>query len=182
VPAIWSETKIPGALRRTLSVVADPRGSFTELWRASVTGRLTESPFVQANLSRSAAGVLRGMHFHRRQDDLWILTEGRASVALVDLRGHEADGPPPLTDSFELAAGDAVFIPEMVAHGFYAIEPSTLFYLVTNEYDGSDELGFAWDDPQVGISWPQNRPILSDRDQANPSLLAVFDRTWSGSN
>ena len=54
-----------------------------------------------------------------------------------------------------------------------ALEPLQLLYLVTNEYDGTDELGFAWDDPAVGIRWPTvggRVPILSDRDQRNPSL------------
>lgn len=174
MPAPWADTRIHGAFRRTLSVVADRRGSFAELWRTSVTDRLTESPFVQANLSRSASGVLRGMHFHRRQADLWILTEGRAFVALVDLRDRQTDGAP--IDSFELAVGDAVFIPEMVAHGFYAIEPITLLYLVTNEYDGSDEQGFAWNDPQAAIPWPTPFPVLSDRDAENPSLRAALSR------
>ena len=59
------------------------RGSFRELWRA---GDFPDEPFVQANLSTSAAGVLRGLHLHRRQDDLWIVADGRAFVALVDVR------------------------------------------------------------------------------------------------
>ena len=65
-------------------------------------------------------------------------------------------------------------IPTGVAHGFLALEPLELLYLVTNEYDGSDELGFAWDDPAVGVPWPNvtgtpdGRPILSDRDMTNP--------------
>ncbi|HLO36570.1 MAG TPA: dTDP-4-dehydrorhamnose 3,5-epimerase family protein, partial [Candidatus Deferrimicrobium sp.] len=62
---------------------------------------------------------------------------------------------------------------------FLALEPIELVYLVTNEYDGSDELGFAWDDPAVGVAWPpiaatpDGRPILSDRDRSNPSLAEL---------
>ena len=76
----------------------------------------------------------------------------------------------------ELAADDSVVIPAGVAHGFLALEPLELLYLVTNEFDNTDELGFAWDDPAVGVPWPRiqsttdGRPILSDRDQSNPSL------------
>jgi dTDP-4-dehydrorhamnose 3,5-epimerase len=73
-------------------------------------------------------------------------------------------------------------IPAGVAHGFLALEPLDLLYLVTNEYDGSDELGFAWDDPAVGVPWPtvpgtpDGRPILSERDQSNPSLAELVAR------
>jgi dTDP-4-dehydrorhamnose 3,5-epimerase len=156
-----------------MAIAADRRGSFTELWRASATDGLSTSPFVQANLSRSATDVLRGMHFHRRQTDLWMLIEGRAFVALADLRRHSVEPRPPLA-TFEMKPGDAVLIPEMVAHGFLALDPIALVYLVTNEYDGSDELGFAWNDPAAAIPWPTSSPILSDRDTANPPLAAAI--------
>ena len=166
---------------------ADSRGSFRELWRASAfpapTAAETGAPpgvepwFVQANLSTSAAGVLRGLHYHRRQLDYWIVVAGRALVALVDVRSlasGAADRAP--VETRELTADDWVVIPAGVAHGFLALEPLELLYLVTNEFDNSDELGFAWDDPAVGVPWPRieatpdGRPILSDRDRSNPSL------------
>jgi dTDP-4-dehydrorhamnose 3,5-epimerase len=155
---------------------ADARGSFRELWRASVVGE----PFVQANLSTSAAGVLRGLHLHRRQLDHWIVSAGRAFVALVDIRPLlDGSGPAPLVETRELGPDEWVQIPAGVAHGFLAIEPLDLIYLVTNEYDGTDELGFAWDDLLVDVPWPpvtgtpDGRPILSDRDRANPSLTEL---------
>jgi dTDP-4-dehydrorhamnose 3,5-epimerase len=143
----------------------------------------TEPRFVQANLSSSATGVLRGLHYHRRQLDYWTVTAGRALVALVDVRPLvEASGPRAIVETRELAADDWVVIPAGVAHGFLALEPLELLYLVTNEYDGSDELGFAWDDPAVGVPWPtvagtpDGRPILSDRDRSNPSLADLVAR------
>lgn len=165
---------------------ADVRGSFRELWRAvDFPGR----PFVQANLSSSAAGVLRGLHLHRRQDDLWIVADGRALVALVDIRPLLDDaGSTLIVETRELVADDWVVIPTGVAHGFLALEPLQLIYLVTNEYDGSDELGFAWDDPAVGIAWPplggtpDGRPILSDRDGANPTLTELLVRLRDSSD
>ncbi len=161
----------------------DARGSFRELWRASDRAALGGSPtpdeasFVQANLSTSAAGVLRGLHLHRHQLDRWVVTSGRAFVALVDVRPMlEGTGSRPLVETRQLDADDWVVIPSGVAHGFLALEPLELVYLVTNEYDGSDELGFAWDDPAVAVPWPtvsatpDGRPILSGRDRANPPL------------
>lgn len=165
----------------------DERGAFRELWRASLieledrhTG-LPKAGFRQANLSKSAVGVLRGMHYHRRQLDYWIVLEGRVFVALVDVRQF---GPsrPPVIATRELGPDETVVIPAGVAHGFLAIESAQLMYLVTNEYDGTDELGFAWDDPQLAIPWPITRadrdgsPILSPRDDANPSFDTLMAR------
>jgi dTDP-4-dehydrorhamnose 3,5-epimerase len=166
----------------------DDRGAFRELWRASAFPALTaaetgaaagsEPRFVQANLSTSVAGVLRGLHYHRRQLDYWTVGAGRAFVALVDVRPLvDGSGPLALVETRELVADEWVVIPTGVAHGFLAVEPLELVYLVTNEFDGTDELGFAWDDPAVGVPWPavsatsDGRPILSERDRSNPSLI-----------
>jgi dTDP-4-dehydrorhamnose 3,5-epimerase len=156
----------------------DERGAFRELWRAG-----DGPPFVQANLSSSAVGVLRGLHLHRRQVDYWVVAAGRAFLALVDVRPLlEASDDRPLVETRELAADDWVVIPEGVAHGFLAVEPLDLLYLVTNLYDGSDELGFAWDDPVAAVPWPVvaatvgGRPIVSARDATNPSLAELTAR------
>ncbi len=65
---------------------------------------------------------------------------------------------------------DAVYIPPGVAHGFVALQPMALLYGVSREYDGTDEHGFAWDDPTAAIGWPVKEPIPSGRDASNPSL------------
>lgn len=171
---------------------ADARGSFRELWRAGELGAIdpslaglppgSEVRFVQANLSTSAAGVLRGLHYHRRQLDYWIVASGRAFVALVDVRPLLGGGSRALVETRELGTDEWVVIPAGVAHGFLAVEPLELVYLVTAEYDGTDELGFAWDDPAVGVPWPpirvtaDGRPILSDRDRSNPPLAELIAR------
>ncbi len=168
---------------------ADARGSFRELWRASAyppeglpadLAGVAGGRFVQANLSSSSVGVLRGLHYHRRQLDRWIVAAGRALVALVDVRPVVAGSGPAIVETRELAADDTVEIPVGVAHGFLALEPLDLIYLVTGEFDDSDELGFAWDDPAVGVPWPvpvpgtaDGRPILSERDRTNPSLAEL---------
>jgi dTDP-4-dehydrorhamnose 3,5-epimerase len=150
---------------------ADERGAFRELWRTSWSG---EERFAQANLSTSRAGVLRGLHCHRHQLDRWTIANGRAFVALVDVRPLLADlSAAPLVETGELEPDEWVVIPAGVAHGFYAIEATDLLYFVTNEYDGTDELGFAWDDPEVGVPWPDRDPILSLRDRSNPTLRAL---------
>lgn len=186
-------SSIPGVRFGAVARHADARGSFRELWRApepgapGPSGVAVSSPqFVQANVSTSAPGVLRGLHLHRRQLDHWVVAGGRAFVALVDVRPMLADAPSaPTVETRELVSDDWVVIPEGVAHGFLALEPLELLYLVTNWYDGSDELGFAWDDPAVGVQWPAvakagsgelRRPIVSERDATNPPLADLVAR------
>ena len=172
-----------------LTAHRDPRGSFREVWRAAwfadigpaEAGR-ADPVFVQANVSGSAAGGLRGLHLHRPPLDHWVVLSGRAFVALVDVRPMLAGGDRPRVETHELGPDDWVAIPTGVAHGFLALEPLELLYLVTDEYDGSDELGFAWDDPLAGVAWPDvdatsdGRPILSERDRTNPTLRELVDR------
>ena len=66
-----------------------------------------------------------------------------------------------------------LYIPKGVAHGFYAERDLILHYMVDNYYSGADEFGITWDDPELGIDWPNRDPILSDRDRSNPSLADV---------
>lgn len=185
---------IPGVAWGAVVRHGDARGSFRELWRASAfrdldaaAAGLPDAAFVQANLSTSAIGVLRGLHFHRRQLDHWIVATGRALVALVDVRPLVVDpSARPIVETRRLDADGTVTIPAGVAHGFLALEPLELVYLVTNEFDGSDELGFAWDDPTAAVPWPpvpgtaDGRPILSARDQSNPALLELVARLRAG--
>jgi dTDP-4-dehydrorhamnose 3,5-epimerase len=188
---------IRGVRYGAIARYGDERGSFRELWREDTFGPidpdLTGPPrgaggpprFVQANLSTSAAGVLRGLHLHRRQLDHWVVATGRAFVALVDVRPMLAGGPKPDVEARELGEDDWVDIPTGVAHGFLALQPLQLVYFVTNLYDGSDELGFAWDDLLAAVPWPRvpaspdGRPILSDRDRTNPTLEALVERLRS---
>jgi dTDP-4-dehydrorhamnose 3,5-epimerase len=190
---------LPGVRYGTIVRHADDRGSFRELWRASTFGTLDprdsgntadvaagrEPRFVQANVSVSAPGVLRGLHCHRRQLDYWVVLSGRAFVALVDVRPAIESGGTPVVETRELFPDAWVVIPAGVAHGFLALERLEVLYLVTNEYDGADELGFAWDDPAVGVPWPvlsvtsDGRPILSERDQTNPPLSDLIARLAS---
>ena len=189
-----SGSGLAGVRYGRLNRIADRRGSFAELWRTSTFGEIgpdaagrPDARFVQANLSSSARGVLRGLHYHCRQLDYWTVVGGRALIALVDVRPVIADpSARALVETRELSEGETVTIPTGVAHGFLALEPLQLLYLVTNEHDGSDELGFAWDDPAVGVPWPlvpgtpDGRPILSARDISNPTLVQLVERLRGG--
>jgi dTDP-4-dehydrorhamnose 3,5-epimerase len=147
-------------------VHGDDRGRFVEVFRAAAL----PEPMAQSNHSRSARGVLRGLHYHRNQADLWYLVAGRAQVGLADLRAGEGV---PVTHTFVLD-GDtptAVYVPAGVAHGYLALTEIDLIYWVTREYDPGDENGVAWDDPTLAIDWRlDGPPVVSERDSRNPGL------------
>jgi dTDP-4-dehydrorhamnose 3,5-epimerase len=166
-----SGVEIEGVLLFGLTAHEDSRGLVSEIFRSEWVPRVE---MVQANLSVSRAGVLRGLHFHRLQADYWCVLTGTAFVGLFDLRvGSPTFGAKgELTLSTELGRS-SLFIPPGVAHGFYAETDLMLAYFVDRTFDGTDEFGVAWDDPELGISWPNREPILSDRDRANPPLAAI---------
>jgi dTDP-4-dehydrorhamnose 3,5-epimerase len=112
---------------------------------------------------------------------------GQGFVALVDVRPMTAGEGPAVVETRVLDADEWVEIPAGVAHGFLALAPLELVYFVTAEFDDSDEFGFAWDDPAVGVPWPlpisgtsDGRPIVSERDQTNPSLAELVASLRSG--
>jgi dTDP-4-dehydrorhamnose 3,5-epimerase len=153
-------------------VFADVRGRFMETFRTEwFPDRAWK--VVQSNRSQSAAGVLRGLHYHHHQVDYWQLLEGRIRVALADLRPNSPTYR--VTHLLELDAAEPVglYIPAGVAHGFYALTQATLQYLVDNYYTGNDELGVAWNDPELAIAWGVDAPLLSERDAQNPFLADI---------
>jgi dTDP-4-dehydrorhamnose 3,5-epimerase len=161
--------EIDGVVLLPLTSHPDERGSFTEVYRRSWLSGGKE--MVQGNLSFSKAGVLRGLHFHRRQADYWFVVQGTAFVGLYDLRrGSPTEGMKAEVPLSSELPRNALYIPPGVVHGFYAETDMVLTYLVDEYYTGDDEFGIAWDDQDVGIGWPGRDPILSERDRSNPSL------------
>lgn len=156
-------THIDGVVVTPVERHEDGRGFFSEIARFG--------DYRQANHSHSRRGVLRGLHYHLGQADLWYVVRGTAQVALVDLRG---EGSPPLVETLTVGEPSpcTIYVPPRVAHGFLALTDVDLVYLVTREYDASDEHGLAWDDPALAIPWALPDPILSDRDRNNPRLHA----------
>ena len=149
----------------------DERGRFLELFRRSWFPRSRE--MVQANRSDSREGVLRGMHYHLFQADYWHVSSGRIFTALFDLRASSPTRGG--VEMLELGQGSdtGVFIPPGVAHGFYALTDATLIYLVDQYFDGSDEFGVRYDDSALGIPWPGEIRLVSERDRTNPLLVDI---------
>ena len=162
---------IVGVVSARPHVHADDRGRFVETYRAEWFPG--QRPMVQANHAERQAGTVVGLHYHRRQADHWYVVRGHARAVVHDLRvGSPTEGA---TAAFDLGEVDGehnhvgLFIPPGVAHGFAAVTDVSLTYLVDATYDPDDELGVAWDDPDVAADWGVASPILSARDQRLPA-------------
>ena len=151
-------------------VHGDDRGYFVETYRRQWFPEGRE--MIQGNRGDRQAGCIVGLHYHLHQADYWYVPFGRARVVLHDLRvGSPTDAT---TQVVDLGATDAghdhrgVFIPPGVAHGFAALTDMTITYLVDGYYNAADELGVAYDDPEIAADWGVTDPILSNRDRTNP--------------
>jgi dTDP-4-dehydrorhamnose 3,5-epimerase len=173
VPTI-EPTTIHGALIVVPEVHGDERGVFVETYRRSWFPHGRE--MLQGNRSEKQAGAVVGLHFHMHQADYWSVPRGTARVVLHDLRiGSPTEG---VTLCFDIdgVANRGVWIPPGVAHGFGSVTDLTMTYLVDQYYNPADELGVAWDDPSIAADWGVAAPpVLSKRDQDNPSRLHLAD-------
>jgi len=155
----------------------DERGYFKELWRASRYAdlRLPDS-FRQSNVSRSGAGVIRGLHYQHPQPQgkLVSVLEGSIFDVAVDIR---IDSPTfRKWVGVELSATNhrQLFVPEGFAHGFCVLGESALMhYLCTAEYAAEFDAAIAWNDPDIGIHWPIEPASLSAKDSAAPLLREI---------
>jgi len=172
VAEITESTRIAGVKLARLTMFADSRGRFVETFRKTWFPERSWDA-VQGNRSDSKRGVLRGLHYHFRQIDYWYLVSGSIRVGLYDLRqSSPTRGHGQVLDITETDPR-GVFVPVGVAHGFLAVEDSTLTYLVDNYYDDTDEFGVAWNDPDIGLDWGIADPVLSPRDLKNPRLRDI---------
>jgi dTDP-4-dehydrorhamnose 3,5-epimerase len=162
---------IAGVYVVPLRSFADDRGYFFESFRKSWVPGVRE--MVQGNVSFSQAGVLRGMHYHLKQADFWLVPSGSVRAALYDMRVSSASRGRSETIELGQKHPFGLYIPKGVAHGFCARSDSMMTYLVDEYYDNSDERGVRWDDPTLGIDWDITQPIVSARDRQNPSLADI---------
>ena len=172
MPDIRPSDHIQGVRHVHFRIFADERGEFMETFRKEWFPERSWD-IVQSNRSQSAPGVLRGLHYHHHQVDYWQLVAGRIRVALADLRPTSPTYQAVEVLDLDAATPVGLFIPTGVAHGFYAQSAATLIYLVDNYYNGSDELGVAWNDTHLAVPWGITSPILSERDAKNPFLADI---------
>jgi dTDP-4-dehydrorhamnose 3,5-epimerase len=172
-----TETGLPGALIIEPQVFGDSRGFFYESYNeAKYREAGIDRHFVQSNVSRSARGVLRGLHYQwpSPQGKLVSVLEGEVYDVAVDIRrGSPTFGQ--WTGVMLTAANHRHFwIPEGFAHGFCVVSDfATFSYQCTALYDAKADAGIRWNDAAIGIDWPLSAPLLSDKDAKAPLLADV---------
>jgi dTDP-4-dehydrorhamnose 3,5-epimerase len=158
--------KIADVVVVTPDVHGDERGRFVETYRRSWFTQGRE--MIQANRSDKQRGAIVGLHYHLHQADYWYVLRGRARIVLHDLRVDSPTEGATLSMDLDGTEDRGLFIPPGVAHGFASLTDVLLWYLVDGYYNPADELGVAWDDPEIAADWALENPVLSARDRANP--------------
>ncbi len=172
MPQIKESTLIKDVQIVTLQPFADERGRFMETFRKEWFPQRSWE-IIQSNRSDSKVGVLRGLHYHFNQIDYWYVVNGKIRAGLADLRPHSPTYG--ATQVVEMGEENniGIFIPIGVAHGFVTLTDATLTYIVDNYYNGADEYGVAWNDPELAVPWGVETPLVSGRDAANPLLRDI---------
>ncbi|MFA7475847.1 MAG: dTDP-4-dehydrorhamnose 3,5-epimerase [Castellaniella sp.] len=175
------ETALPGVRIIEPQVFGDARGWFLESFSArryrAEAG--IDLDFVQDNVSRSARGVLRGLHFQRTrpQGKLIQVIEGAVFDVAVDIDPRSATYGQHVAVELSAENHRQIWIPPGYAHGFCVTsEAATFQYKCTDYYDPADEGGLAWNCPDLAIPWPIDTPVLSDKDRRHPGLK-IWART-----
>ncbi|MFC9733855.1 dTDP-4-dehydrorhamnose 3,5-epimerase family protein [Streptomyces roseolus] len=179
----FSELGIPGSLRVAPRHHTDERGLFLEWYRPDLLSEALghrAAPMVQGNLSTSARGTIRGIHFTEvpyGQAKYVTCVRGAVLDVLVDLRvGSPAFGR---WEAVELddVQREAVYVPEGMGHGFCALtETATVSYLVSRPFEPEREHCVNAFDSELDIPWPSREAIRSDRDRAAPPLSHLLGR------
>lgn len=180
---------IPGKLKGTfginLSPITDGRGFFMRTYDLNAFNEAgLNKVWVQENHSLSTqSGVVRGLHFQLppfAETKLVRCISGKVLDVFVDLRkGSPTFGK---WDSIELSAENKkmIFIPRGFAHGFCTLtENSEVLYKVDNYYSKEQERGLIWNDTEIGIDWPEENPILSEKDKGNMKLIEFVEKYGS---
>lgn len=171
------ETELEGVKIFEPKVFTDERGWFLETWsqqRYSENG--VAGPFVQDNVSFSFKGTLRGLHFQHPngQGKLVMVQLGEVFDVAVDIRVASASFGKWVGVTLSDENHRQLYIPPGFAHGFCVLSERAVFsYKCTNYYRAAEEGGIIWNDPVIGIEWPIDEPVLSDKDKQCSQLKDI---------
>lgn len=174
------KTEIEGVIVVEPTVFTDPRGFFYESYRKEVFVKNgIKDEFVQDNVSLSAKGVLRGLHYQtppRAQAKLMRVIRGSVFDVAVDIRPRSRTFGKYFSTVLSAENRQMLYIPKGFAHGFCVLEEGTEFmYKVSDYYSPENERGILWSDPALAIPWPKldRAFLLSDKDKKYPALRDV---------
>ncbi len=176
----FAATDLPGVLVVEPLVHRDARGFFLESFHsAKFAAAGIDVTFVQDNHSSSVRNTLRGLHLQRTnpQGKLIRVIEGEIWDVAVDVRPDQPTFARWTATTLSAANFRQLYVPPGFAHGFCVLsDRAQVEYKCTTLYDPADEIGIAFDDPDIGIPWPVMEPILSERDTRHPRLKDVRAR------
>lgn len=171
------KTDLPGVLLIKPRVFGDARGYFVETWSAERYREVgIKHSFVQDNLSRSAKGVLRGLHFQNphSQGKLVRVAAGEVFDVAVDVRRGSPHFGKWVGALLTADSQHQLWVPPGFAHGFCVVSDYALFeYKCTDSYHPEADWGLRWNDPGVGIEWPITSPTVSEKDASQPLLSEI---------
>ena len=172
-------TSLPGVLLLRPAVFRDPRGAFVETWHRDWLAHLPDgTAFVRhARSTNPARHTLRGLHAQRDLGKLVSVAAGRVLDVIVDLRPGSPTHGEHVALELDADEGTLLWVPADCAHGFLTLtEGAVVTYGMTTDYAPGDELGVRWDDPDLGIDWPAEPAVISERDRGLPSLAEALGR------
>ena len=168
------QTEIPDVILVKPTLIEDKRGFFMESYhieKFKFAG--IDTNFVQDNYAKSVNNTLRGLHFQMKYPQAKLLRclKGKVFDVAVDLRKNSPYFGKWVGEELSEDNKFQLYIPEGFAHGYYVMaKTAEITYKCSEIYHPEDEQGVRWDDPEIGIHWPGNKPLLSNRDIQWPFL------------
>ncbi len=175
MPFSFKRLSIPEVILVEPKVFPDERGFFLESFKESTfqeNGITTK--FVQDNYSHSIKGVLRGLHYQKNpkaQAKLVTAIRGEIFDVAVDIRKDSPTYGKWVGEILSEQNHKSLYVPEGFAHGFLCLsDEADVVYKVNEEYSAENDRGMLWNDPSVGVKWPAENPIISEKDKLQPLL------------
>ncbi len=175
MPFKFKKMDIPEVILVEAQPFPDERGFFMESFKESIfeTNGIN-TKFVQDNYSHSIKGVLRGLHYQKdpkAQAKLVMVTRGEIFDVAVDIRKGSPTYGKWIGEILSDQNHRLLYVPQGFAHGFLVLSnESDVLYKVNSEYSAENDRGILWNDPEVGVKWPIDKPIVSKKDMEQPVL------------
>lgn len=174
-----TKTELDGVLIIKPKIFEDKRGHFLEMFnQEKYKDVIGGEYFVQDNRSLSRKGVIRGMHWQKKnpQGKLVTCTYGKVVDMIVDIDPDSVNFKKSIAITLDSSFGTQIYVPPGYAHGFQALSDIAEFqYKCTSYYRPDDECGFAWNDPIINLDWPIADPLISDKDTKLPLLYQALE-------
>lgn len=178
MPFTFKRLNMPEVILVETQSFPDDRGFFLESFKeSSFIANGIDTKFVQDNFSRSIKRVLRGLHFQKNpkaQAKLVTVLRGEIFDVAVDIRKDSPTYGRWVGEILSEENHKLLYIPEGFAHGFYVLsDEADVLYKVSQEYSPEHDSGFIWNDPEINIKWPIDKPTVSEKDLKLPLLKNV---------